>query len=116
MSAIGPGGPDTLAALRSGRIQDPAERLRAATRLLEGSFYEELFKVMRGTVPEGGALSGGQGEDIFTGLMDQRVAEAAAMESDRGLGEALYRYFVDAGAVEEGVASGTTNASDEPVE
>ena len=103
MSSIGagPGGPGVLAALRSGRIQDPAERLRAATKLLEGSFYEELFKVMRSTVPEGGAISGGQGEDIFTGLMDQRVAEAAAMESDGGLGDALYRFFADAGVVDE---------------
>lgn len=106
MNTVGPGrgGGDVLGALRSGRIQDPAERLKAATKLLEGSFYEELFKVMRETVPEGGAFSGGQGEDIFQGMMDQRVAEAAAMRADNGLGDALYRHFADAGLVPDGSA------------
>jgi peptidoglycan hydrolase FlgJ len=84
---------DVLAALKSGRIEGADARLHAATDLLESSFYEELFKAMRQTVPEGGVLSGGAGQDIFEGLMDQRIAESAAMEGDGGLGEALYRFF-----------------------
>jgi flagellar protein FlgJ len=89
----GPSGGDVLGALRDGRIQGESARLRAATRLLEGSFYEEMFKAMRSTLPTGGAIETSQGEEIFTGLMDQHVADAAAMQSERGLGEALYRYF-----------------------
>lgn len=99
----GPGGPggaggprpagDVLGALRNGRIQGGEARLRAATRLLEGSFYQEMFKAMRSTLPTGGAIAQSPGEDMFTGLMDQHVADSAAMQSERGLGQALYRHF-----------------------
>lgn len=92
--ASGPGGPDALEALRSGRIQGRAARLEAATRLLEGTFYQEVFKAMRATVPDGGALPAGRGQEMFQSLLDQTVADAAAAGSDRGLGSALYRYFV----------------------
>ena len=81
--------------LKSGRLTGEKARLRAAASLLESSFYQELFKVMRQTVPEEG-ISGGAGEDMFASLMDQHVAEAAAAQSDRGIGAALYRHFVDA--------------------
>lgn len=84
---------DHLAALRDGRIQGEEARLRAATRLLEGTFYQELFKAMRETVPEGGALDGGSGEEMFTSMLDQHVSDAAALRSQRGIGQALYRHF-----------------------
>ena len=92
----GPGGigvRDPLAALRDGRVQGKEARLEAASKLLEGSFYQELFKAMRATVPEGGVISGGSGEDVFTGLLDQHISDAAAMRSTRGLGQALYAHF-----------------------
>jgi flagellar protein FlgJ len=116
IAGIGPGGGpgDVLAALRDGRIQGDDARLKAATRLLEGSFYEQLFKAMRETVPEGGAISRGEGEDIFEGLMDQRIAESAAMRAEGGLGEALYRYFAGYDAPAAGVdatASGAAGAA-----
>ena len=91
------GGPvDLLTALKNGRIEGRAERLRAASQLLEGTFYQEMFKVMRATVPEGGALSGGTGQEMFENLLDQRMADAAAFGSENGVGSALYRYFADA--------------------
>ncbi len=92
----GPSNADLLTQLRDGRINDPDDRLRAATQLLEGTFYQEMFKAMRGTVPEGGAISGGTGQDMFESLLDQHVADAAAGQSDRGVGSALYRYFTQA--------------------
>jgi len=95
LPGAGPGGgpKDVLAALRDGRIQGREARLKAAASLFEGVFYQEMFKAMRETVPEGGAASGGPGEDIFTGLLDQHVAEAAAAQNRRGIGGALYRYL-----------------------
>lgn len=89
----GPAGSDLLSALREGRVQGDEARLKAATQLLEGTFYQELFKVMRETVPEDGAVAAGAGQDVFEGLLDQHVADAAARRSQRGLGAALYRYF-----------------------
>jgi len=99
-------GRDPLTALRDGRVQGEAARLRAATRLLEGTFYQELFKAMRQTVPDGGGPDGGAGEEIFTGMLDQHIADAAALRSERGLGEALYRHFARAAGIPEGGASG----------
>ena len=82
-----------LSALRAGRIQGDDARLRAASDALEGSFYQELFKAMRETVPESGLLDGGGGEDAFTALMDEHLSEAAASRNEGGIGEALYQFF-----------------------
>ncbi len=91
----GPGGPrDPLAALKDGRISGEKPRLKAAAQLLEGSFYEELFKAMRQTIPQGGAIPGGAGENMFNGFLDQHVADLAAQRDTNGPGQALYRYFV----------------------
>ena len=72
LGGVGPGGGpgDILAALRDGRIEGREKRLEAASRLLEGSFYEQLFKAMRDSVPEGGVIAGGQGQDVFEGLFE----------------------------------------------
>ena len=65
--------------------------LRQTAKQLEGVFVEQLFKAMRETVPEGGLTDGGSGEDIFSGLMDQHLAEQVPNSWERGLGAALYR-------------------------
>ena len=68
-----------------------AERLREACHALEGVFLSQLMAVMRETVPDSGLLDGGQGEEQFTQMFDQQVADSAARRMGRGLGEALYR-------------------------
>jgi len=115
-TVTGPGGGDVLNALKSGRIKDDDARLRAAAHLLESSFYEELFRAMRETIPEGGAVPGGSGKEMFEGMMDQNIATSAAMRSESGLGSALYRYFT-AGSAGRGDASsgeGSTGPAREP--
>lgn len=68
-------------------------RLRRACAELEGVFLNELMKLMRESVPEGGVVSGGAAEEIFASLLDQHVAVRAAERMERGLGAALYRSF-----------------------
>jgi Rod binding domain-containing protein len=52
-------------------------RLRGAARQLTGVFAQQLFKAMRATVPQGeGAVDGGSGEEMFTGLLDEHLAGA----------------------------------------
>jgi flagellar protein FlgJ len=67
------------------------ERLRAATKQMEGVFVQELFKAMRETVPKDGLTDGGSGEDIFTGLMDEKIAAHVPDHWERGIGDSLYR-------------------------
>lgn len=97
-----PTGGSLYDALRMGQIRGDANRLKTATSLMESSFYQELFKVMRETVPEG-EFSGGQAENVFSAMLDQHVADQAASQSHRGIGEALYRHFAQAIGGAEGV-------------
>jgi Rod binding domain-containing protein len=82
-------------ALRHGNIKGDEARLRGATDALEGTFYQELFKAMRESVPESGLLDGGSGEDSFTAMLDQHLADVQAARSERGIGQALYRWFTE---------------------
>ena len=67
-------------------------RLKKTAQQLEGLFVEQLFKAMRETVPqEGGAFGTPQGEDMFTGLMDQRLATETPTQWEHGLADAAYR-------------------------
>jgi Rod binding domain-containing protein len=72
-------------------LNSPHARLRKAAHDLEGVFVAELFKAMRATVPEDGIIGPAQGQELFQGMMDDRVAELYAGRSRSGLGEALYR-------------------------
>lgn len=79
-SAAGlPAAPDRLASLK-----DSAGKL-------EGLFVEQLFKAMRDTVPQDGLTNGGQGEEIFSGLMDQSLADQVPAQWHRGIASALVR-------------------------
>jgi flagellar protein FlgJ len=71
---------------------DEEKRLRKSAQDLEGLFVAQLFKAMRATVPsDEGAISGGAGEEIFTGLMDEHIAAETPKHWGGGLSEALYR-------------------------
>ena len=87
MSQIRPGG--TI--LNSQEVSPEEARLRRATGEMEGVFVQELFKAMRETVPEGGVVDGGAGEEIFSSLMDQHLSDQVASGWEHGLGAALYR-------------------------
>lgn len=70
---------------------DRDQELRRTAKDLEGVFVNELFKAMRETVPDGGLTGGGQGEDMFTGMLDQHLAPMVGGDWQSGIGEALYR-------------------------
>jgi flagellar protein FlgJ len=96
-----------------GKAAPDRERLDAAMRQLEGVFVQQLFKAMRETVPDEGVVSRGSGEEIFTSLLDERLASVVpeAWERD-GLAEALRRQFrVETSAAEPAASHG---ASTEP--
>ena len=68
-----------------------AVRLAKSARDLEGVFVQQLYKAMRETVPEGGLGSGGAGEETFTSLLDQHIAEQTPGRWKHGLAGAIER-------------------------
>ena len=55
---------------------DDVERLRKTGKQFEGVFVLQLFKAMRDTVPQDeGIVSSGAGGDMFTSMLDQKMAD-----------------------------------------
>jgi flagellar protein FlgJ len=53
-------------------------RLAKACADFEAIFVQQLFKTMRASVPESNLLDGGRAEELYTSMLDQRVAEQMA--------------------------------------
>jgi flagellar protein FlgJ len=81
------------AAAPAGRptVPDRLASLKDSAGKLEGIFVEQLFKAMQETVPQDGLTSGGQGEDIFRGMLDQKIADDVPSQWHRGIASALVR-------------------------
>lgn len=69
----------------------PEAALRRTAQQLEGVFVEQLFKAMRETVHHDGYVDGGAGEDMFTGMFDEKIAESAPRQWHDGLADSIYR-------------------------
>lgn len=73
-------------------------RLAQSARQLEGVFVEQLFKAMRETVPTDGLTNGGAGEQMFAGILDQRLSEIVPEQWSSTIGDALLAQFRTKGA------------------
>jgi len=81
-----------MSGAQPGTAKSDDEKLRDSAKQLEGLFVQQLFKVMRETVPQQeGIVSGGAGEEMFTSLMDQHLAAETPTQWEGGMAEALYR-------------------------
>lgn len=65
------------------------EDLRQVCETFESIFTQQLFKTMRATVDESGLLPKSQADEIFSGLMDQHVAQDLASNKSLGISEML---------------------------
>lgn len=89
IAGIGSAGPPTKPI---GPPRNEDDKLRDAATQLEGLFVQQLYKSMRDTVSsQDGIVSGGAGEDVFTGLMDQHLAAETPKHWESGISDALYR-------------------------
>lgn len=76
-----------------GRDRAADERaLKQSAEALEGLFVNQLFTAMRSAVPTDGLLERGQGEELFTSMLDQKVAEQVALrqQGPRDLSASLF--------------------------
>ena len=62
-------------------------RLRGTAAQLESIFVRQLFSAMRETVPHDGALDGGAGEEMFTSLLDEKIADDAPAQWHRSIAD-----------------------------
>ncbi len=75
---------------------DPAKaaqdsKLRKVSQQMEGAFVQQMYKAMRETVPTDGLFGGGEGEDMFTSMMDEHAAADTPLQWKHGLSEAIFR-------------------------
>ena len=83
---ISPAGtPGTQAA---GSLADA--KLRKAAQDLEGVFLGHVFQAMQDTVPKDGMFQD-SGQEMFTGMLNDKFANLEAQHLQHGLGDALYR-------------------------
>ena len=63
----------------AGRGRAAAElALKKSADAMEGLFVQQLFQAMRASVPTDGLIERGPGEDMFTAMLHERVAEDVA--------------------------------------
>ncbi len=89
MSDLGPvsGAPPRIGAAPP----DAHARLQQAAEDLEAVFINELFKAMRATAPSQGILTQDPGQELFTGMLDERLSRIHAERAHSELSQALYR-------------------------
>ena len=93
------------------RAASDEAKLKKTAKQLEGVFVEQLYKAMRETVPQDeGAIGAGTGEDMFTGLMDQKLAAETPTQWAHGLADAAYRQLRKA-LPQEGAANAANTAN-----
>ena len=94
---------------------DPREAaMKKAAADLEGLFVQQLYKSMRDSVPtDGGLVEKSQGEDIFAGLMDERLAADTGTRWHRGLGDAIYRALRQTAGLEPAAPASVTGPADQ---
>jgi peptidoglycan hydrolase FlgJ len=100
VSAIGP--------VTGAKPADAHAQLREASRALEAVFLTQLLQAMRESIPDGGVTERSAGEQMFTTMLDEKIAQAGAGRNGRGISEALYRQLSRLLPPETGAPEGPT--------
>lgn len=88
-------------------------KLTKAAQGLQGVFVQQLFKAMRSeSSQQEGFVTGGPGEDIFTGMLDEQIANEMPKHWKGGLTDALTRQLRRAAQAE---LSAPSASSSDPV-
>jgi flagellar protein FlgJ len=66
------------------------KELRQACRDFEALFIHKMLQTMRKSIPDNGMLDGGLAEDIYTDMLDQQIAQAAADRESLGIATVIY--------------------------
>ncbi|MDI3546942.1 MAG: rRNA (adenine-N6)-dimethyltransferase [Halanaerobiales bacterium] len=68
------------------------EQLKELCNEFTAIFLKQMFKAMRGTVPESGFIDGGFSEDIFTDMLDTEISKIGSNQQGmNSLSRVLYQ-------------------------
>ncbi|MGA2034544.1 MAG: rod-binding protein [Thermoguttaceae bacterium] len=95
MNTISPLTTAAFSTTQAGQSPSPQNpRLRKAFDQFVGeSFYGQMLKAMRKTVEKPAYLNGGNAEDMFTGQLDQILAQKLAGANGNQFTGAMYQLF-----------------------
>ncbi len=72
-------------------------RLTKACAEFEALLVQKLFQTMRASIPKSGLIDGGSAEEIYTAMLDQKVAQDMSFQGGLGLSarmkEQIVRYM-----------------------
>ncbi len=72
--------------------QDDEDQIRDQVgKFVNGTFFGIMMKAMRKTVPEGGLISGGRGENVFQEFLDHEITSKLSERGGGPLIEAAVR-------------------------
>jgi Rod binding domain-containing protein len=107
-------GPSPVALVSSpvaSAVSSPATRtsqLQKTAKQLEGVFVLQMLKAMRATVPKGGIADASSGEETFTSMLDEKVADKIPAQWKHGLTDALMKQLVGRDSASHAAPAPTT--------
>ena len=91
-----------------------AGQLQKTARQLEGVFVLQMLKAMRATVPKGGIADANSGEETFTSMLDEKMADKIPAQWKHGLTDALMRQLVGRDSASHASAAATATPTPAP--
>ena len=82
------GGPAERRETDNGGDKDSG-RLTKACAEFEALLVQKLFQTMRASIPKSGLIDGGSAEEIYTAMLDQKVAQEMALRGGLGLADRM---------------------------
>jgi Rod binding domain-containing protein len=91
-------------------------QLQKTAKQLEGVFVLQMLKAMRATVPKGGVTDANSGEETFTSMLDEKIADKIPAQWQHGLTDALMKQLVGRDAASHAASTPTPPTTPAPVQ
>ena len=77
--------------IQSAKAPSSKKDIEKAAKDFESFFAYYLLKVMRESVPKGGLLNSGMGENVYNSLIDENIAEGISSRGGLGLSDLIIK-------------------------
>ena len=74
--------------------KDDITKIRKSSEQFEAIFIEIMLKSMRASIQKSGFIDGGNGEDVFRGMLDFEHAKTMASQRNSGLSNAIEKQLL----------------------